>query len=263
MTRPLRKRFGQHLLNNQNTIANIVSVIRPKQGDRLVEIGPGRGAITLPILKVVGRLDSIEIDRDIAKEVTQICNNVGELIIHRADVLTFDFSQIATTNQQIRLFGNLPYNISTPLLFHLLTFKHLIIDMHFMLQKEVVDRITAELGDTNYSRLSVMMQSHYKVASLFDISPDQFTPPPKVNSSFMRLEPSIEFSKQIKDFRVYNKVVETAFQQRRKTIKNSLAKIAAEKHLTNANINPSQRPQEISIHQYIKLSNLLTESAQN
>ena len=260
MTRPLRKRFGQHLLNNQNTIANIVSVIRPQAKDTLVEIGPGRGAITLPILKLVGSLHAIEIDHDIAKEVTQACNNAGELIIHHGDVLSFDFNQLASTTKPIRLFGNLPYNISTPLLFHLLTFAHLIIDMHFMLQKEVVDRITAKVGDKNYSRLSVMMQTHYKVTSLFDISPDQFTPAPKVTSSFMRLRPSNEFAKQIKNEMIFSKVVETAFQQRRKTIKNSLAKLADEENLINANIQPSQRPQEISIQQYIKLSNLLTDS---
>ncbi len=262
MSRPLRKRFGQHLLNNKNTIANIVNVIGPQVNDTLVEIGPGRGAITLPILKLIGRLHAIEIDHDIAQEVTRVCKNAGELIIHQGDVLTFDFIQVANATQRIRLFGNLPYNISTPLLFHLLNFSQLIIDMHFMLQKEVVDRITATVGNTNYSRLSVMMQTNYKVLSLFDISPDQFTPPPKVQSSFMRLTPTNEFVEQIEDTTMYNKLVETAFQQRRKTIKNSLANLVNEEHLINANIQPNQRPQEISILQYIRLSNLLTKSEQ-
>lgn len=257
MARPLRKRFGQHLLNNQITIANIVNVIRPKAEDYLVEIGPGRGAITIPVLKLVGKLHAIEIDQDIAKEVREACEKIGELTIHQGDVLNFDFNQVASKQQAIRLFGNLPYNISTPLLFHLIKFSELIKDMHFMLQKEVVDRITASAGDSNYSRLSVMMQSHYQVESLFDISPDQFTPPPKVNSSFMRLKPTDKYQSQIKDQQIFSKIVEAAFQQRRKTIKNGLANFVNEEQLANANIIASQRPQEISITQYINLSNQL------
>ena len=257
MTRPLRKRFGQHLLCNPNTINNIVKVIHPKKDDKLVEIGPGRGAITIPILKNIGILHAIEIDRDIANEVSEQCENIGSLVIHQGDVLYFDFNKLASHNEPIRLFGNLPYNISTPLLFHLLKFSDLIIDMHFMLQKEVVDRIIAPAGDSNYSRLSIMIQVSYKVESLFDISPNEFSPPPKVNSSFMRLKPSDEYQKQIKDQKLFSKLVETAFQQRRKTIKNSLSNLASEEQLTNASIQASQRPQEISIPQYIKLSNEL------
>ena len=257
MTNKLRKRFGQHLLSNPNIITNIVKVIHPKEDDTLVEIGPGRGAITIPILKRVGALQAIELDRDIAKEVTENCKHIGELTIHQGDVLNFDFSTIADTENPIRLFGNLPYNISTPLLFHLLKFSDLIIDMHFMLQKEVVDRIITTAGDSNYSRLSIMIQCSYKVESLFDISPNDFTPPPKVNSSFMRLIPTNEYQKQIKDHCIFRKLVETAFQQRRKTIKNSLSNLATEKQLINADIQVTQRPQEISIPQYIKLSNEL------
>ncbi|QMU61650.1 MAG: 16S rRNA (adenine(1518)-N(6)/adenine(1519)-N(6))-dimethyltransferase RsmA [Gammaproteobacteria bacterium] len=257
MTRPLRKRFGQHLLTNPNTINNIVKVIYPKNNDKLVEIGPGRGAITIPILKSIGQLHAIEIDSDIAHEVSENCKAIGDLIIHQGDVLNFDFNEVANSSSPIRLFGNLPYNISTPLLFHLLKFSDLIIDMHFMLQKEVVDRIIASAGDSNYSRLSIMIQCSYKVESLFDISPNEFSPPPKVNSSFMRLTPSDEYSKQIKDLLAFSKLVETAFQQRRKTIKNSLSNLATEEQLTNANIKTSLRPQDISIPQYIKLSNEL------
>jgi len=255
----LRKRFGQHLLTNPNTITSIVKVIHPKKADHLVEIGPGRGAITIPILKTVGKLHAIEIDRDIAKEVTQQCKNIGELIIHQGDVLNFDFNQLSTINESIRLFGNLPYNISTPLLFHLLKFSNLIMDMHFMLQKEVVDRITATVGDSNYSRLSIMIQCSYKVESLFDISPDDFTPPPKVNSSFMRLIPNNEHHTKIKNYQVFSKLIETAFQQRRKTIKNSLSNLASEEQLSYANIPLTKRPQEISIPQYIELSNKLSQ----
>lgn len=257
MTRPLRKRFGQHLLSNPNTINNIVKVIHPHQDDHLVEIGPGRGAITVPILKQVGSLHAIEIDRDIAKEVTEQCKNIGNFEIHLGDVLQFDFNILANINDPIRIFGNLPYNISTPLLFHLLKFSDCIVDMHFMLQKEVVDRITARVGDSNYSRLSIMIQSSYKVESLFDIGPNEFTPPPKVTSSFMRLRPTNEYQQQINDKDLFSKLVEIAFQQRRKTIKNSLSKLATEEQLTKANIQVTQRPQEVSIQQYIKLSNEL------
>jgi 16S rRNA (adenine1518-N6/adenine1519-N6)-dimethyltransferase len=257
MTRLLRKRFGQHLLTNPNTIINIVKVIHPKKKDRLIEIGPGYGAITIPVLKSVDTLHAIEIDRDIAKEVTEKCKNIVNLIIHQGDVLHFNFNKLASKNKPIRLFGNLPYNISTPLLFRLLEFSDLIIDMHFMLQKEVVNRITASAGNSNYSRLSIMIQASYKVESLFDISPNEFSPPPKVNSSFMRLNPTDEYQKQIKDYKLFSKLVETAFQQRRKTIKNSLSNLATEEQLINANIQTSQRPQEISIPQYIKLSNEL------
>ncbi len=255
MATQLRKRFGQHLLTNPNTISNIVKVINPKKHDHLVEIGPGRGAITIPVLKKVGTLHAIELDRDIAKEVTENCKNLGELIIHQGDVLNFDFNTVASIDNRVRLFGNLPYNISTPLLFHLLTFSDVIIDMHFMLQKEVVDRIIAAAGDSNYSRLSIMIQCSYKVESLFGISPNEFIPPPKVNSSFMRLIPTDEYQKQIKDHNIFSKLVETAFQQRRKTIKNSLSKLTSEKQLRNASIQVTQRPQEISIPQYIKLAN--------
>ena len=257
MATQLRKRFGQHLLTNPITISNIVKVINPKKHDHLIEIGPGRGAITIPVLKKVGTLHAIELDRDIAKEVTENCKNIGELIIHHGDVLNFDFNTVARIDNPIRLFGNLPYNISTPLLFHLLTFSDVIIDMHFMLQKEVVDRIIAAAGDSNYSRLSIMIQCSYKVESLFDISPHEFTPPPKVNSSFMRLIPTDEYQKQIKDHDIFSKLVESAFQQRRKTINNSLSKLTTEVQLRNASIQVTQRPQEISIPQYIKLANEL------
>lgn len=258
MAGTLRKRFGQHLLVNPNTITSIVKAIHPKKEDRLVEIGPGRGAITIPILKNIGKLDAVEIDRDIAKEVAEQCRNIGQLTIHQSDVLNFDFNQLANIESPIRLFGNLPYNISTPLLFHLLSFSNVIIDMHFMLQKEVVNRITAKAGDSNYSRLSIMLQCNYKVESLFDISPNDFNPPPKVNSSFMRLLPDDGYFKKIKDHNLFNTLIETAFQQRRKTIKNSLSTLASEEQLTKANISLTQRPQEISIPQFIELSNLLS-----
>ena len=257
MTNKLRKRFGQHLLIDTNTISDIVQSIDPSPEQNIFEIGPGLGAITIPILKQVGILQAIEIDRDLAKELKKQCSTIGDLNLHQSDVLKFDFNSVVGSDQKLRLVGNLPYNISTPLLFHLLQFSDLIGDLHFMLQKEVVDRITATPGSSAYSRLSVMMQSYYKVESLFDITPDKFSPPPKVMSSFMRLVPSYDANNKITNREEFNKTVEHAFRHRRKTIKNNLAPIASEKQLLQASINPQQRPQEISIDQFITLSNLL------
>jgi len=258
VTKKLRKRFGQHLLIDKDTIATIVQTINPSPQQCICEIGPGLGAITLLILKKVSAMHAVEIDRDLSKELLEKCKDIGNLTLHQADVLKFNFNDIASTNQSIRLIGNLPYNISTPLLFHLLQFSHAIIDMHFMLQKEVVDRITATHGSSEYSRLSIMVQSYYKVESLFEIAPHMFSPPPKVTSSFMRLLPGSAVQDKINDRSLFNKIIEVAFQQRRKTIKNSLASIASNNELQQASIDPSQRPQEISIQQYINLANQLS-----
>lgn len=257
MTRKLRKRFGQHLLTNNNTIADIVQVINPTQQQNICEIGPGLGAITLPVLKKAGAMQAIEIDRDLAKELLEKCKNVGELTLHQADILKIDLNAIVGSNQSLRLIGNLPYNISTPLLFHLLKFSSFIEDMHFMLQKEVVDRITAIPGKSEYSRLSVMVQSYYKVESLFDIAPESFSPQPNVISSFMRLQPCETNRAKIKNRALFSNIVAMAFRQRRKTIKNSLASIVSQSQLQQASIDPGQRPQEISIPQYIALTNQL------
>ena len=257
MATKLRKRYGQHLLTDRSVIENIINVVRPNSDQNICEIGPGKGAITFPLLKIAKKLHAIEIDRDLVRFLEKNSHEFGELTIHQMDALNFDFNTISTQANTIRLIGNLPYNISTPLLFHLLKFSDKIIDIHFMLQKEVVDRITASIDTSNYSRLSVMMQANYNAISLFDIRPDQFNPPPKVDSSFMRLVPRDEYKSQIKNSTLFSKLVETAFQQRRKTIKNSLSKLVNEKQLLNAQILPSQRPQEISIQQYINLSNEL------
>jgi len=253
----LRKRFGQHLLTDKNSISTIVQIINPLPQQNICEIGPGLGAITLPILKLTNEMHAVEIDLDLARELKKKCKDVGNLILHNVDILKFNLNDIANPNQPVRLIGNLPYNISTPLLFHLLNFSNIIIDMHFMLQKEVVDRIIAKPGYSQYSRLTVMMQSYYDVESLLDISPDMFTPSPKVNSSFMRLVPSNIYNKKIENRTLFNKIVETAFNQRRKTIKNSLSSISSRQQLVNASIDPKFRPQEISIQQYINLTNQL------
>ena len=254
----LRKRFGQHLLTDKNTILDIVQAINPSTNQIICEIGPGLGAITIPVLKSAGVLHAIEIDRDLSKELQNKCMNVGKLILHQSDVLKFNFNDIVDKNQMCRLIGNLPYNISTPLLFHLLQYSNIIDDMHFMLQKEVVDRITASPSNSAYSRLSIMMQSYFKVENLFDITPDKFSPAPKVISSFMRMRPCDLILEKRLDRPLFNKIVQVAFQHRRKTIKNNLASIATETDLQQASINPSQRPQEISMQQFMTLTKQLT-----
>ena len=259
MVNKLRKRFGQHLLVDSGTISNIVQAINPLPQQNIYEIGAGLGAITLPILQRSNAMHAIEIDRDLSKKLLEKCKDAGELTLHQTDVLKFNFADIAKPEEPLRLVGNLPYNISTPLIFHLLQFSNLIKDMHFMLQKEVVDRITATAGTPTYSRLSIMVQSYYKVESLFDIAPAMFSPPPKVISSFMRLLPCNDFQHKIKDRSLFNKIIGTAFQQRRKTIKNSLATIVSEHQLQLASIPTHLRAQEISIHQYITLANQLTK----
>ena len=254
----LNKRLGQHLLTDKTAISAITQAIAPAPKQNICEIGPGLGAITLPVLKRAGAMHAIEIDQTLSKELLKQCQEVGALTLHQGDVLKFDFNRIAKTEQPIRLIGNLPYNISTPLLFHLLQFSEIITDMHFMLQKEVAERITAKPKTSEYSRLSVMMQSCYKVESLFDIASHMFYPPPKVTSCFMRIQPDPIPLGKVRNQTLFAHLVKAAFQQRRKTIKNSLAKHTTETELQQVNIDPHLRPQEISVQQYINLANLLS-----
>ena len=253
----LNKRLGQHLLTDKTTISAITQAIAPAPKQNICEIGPGLGAITLPVLKVAGAMHAIEIDQALSEELLKQCQGVGTLTLHQGDVLKFDFHRLTKPDHAIRLIGNLPYNISTPLLFHLLQFSGVISDMHFMLQKEVAERITATPKTSEYSRLSVIMQSHHKVENLFDIAPHMFSPPPKVTSCFIRMRPDPVTLGKIRSRTLFDQLVKTAFQQRRKTIKNSLAKDVTEKELQRAGIDPRNRPQEISLQQYINLANLL------
>ncbi len=254
----LCKRFGQHLLTDKNMIANIVQAINPFSQQTLCEIGPGLGAITLPLLEKRCTLHALEIDRYLSEALSKKCWSATSFTLHQVDALRFDFNAIGSPSRPIRLVGNLPYNISTPLLFHLLSFPKIFVDMHFMLQKEVAERITAAPGESGYSRLSVMVQSYYKTERLFDVMPQMFAPPPKVTSSFMCLIPRDARRSTIIDPLLFSKIVKTAFRQRRKTIKNSLASVASTSQLHRALIDPSQRPQEISILQYIRLANQIS-----
>jgi 16S rRNA (adenine1518-N6/adenine1519-N6)-dimethyltransferase len=240
-----RKRFGQHFLHERGVIENIIAAIAPAPGERLVEIGPGLGAITLPLLDRIGELDAVEIDRDAIRYLREQAASRGTLRIHEADVLEFDFAPLAG-DSKMRLVGNLPYNISTPLLFRLIDQRDLFVDMHFMLQKEVVDRMAAIEGDEAYGRLSVMLAPWLKVQPLFDIGPGAFKPPPRVDSTFVRLTPHPQPPFELGDLRRFSSIVAAAFSQRRKTLRNSLKALLPDTAIRAAGIDPGARAETIS-----------------
>ena len=254
-----RKRFGQHFLNDKQIIQRIVDAIMPEPKQHLVEIGPGQGALTLPVLKKVGKLDVIELDRDLIPLLKTRCTDKGELIIHQADALEFDFNQLLTDDKPLRLIGNLPYNISTPLIFHLLTFAPHILDMHFMLQKEVVDRMAARPGTHAYGRLSIMVQYHCRVTSLFNVGPAAFDPPPQVDSSIVKLVPHREFPYQALDYQHFAHLVKTAFAHRRKTLRNCLRDVVTDENWENVHLDSQLRPEQLGLCEYVKLSNSLVK----
>ncbi|MDH5484409.1 MAG: 16S rRNA (adenine(1518)-N(6)/adenine(1519)-N(6))-dimethyltransferase RsmA [Gammaproteobacteria bacterium] len=257
-----RKRFGQNFLTDEAIIDRIVRSINPQAGDKLVEIGPGLGALTRPLLSIAGKMDAIELDRDI---IPKLRLNVGidsPLTIHNYDVLKFDFNQLIEDDRQLRIIGNLPYNISTPIIFHLTNFTNIIQDMYFMLQKEVVERLAAAPGTSDYSRLSVMVQYYFKVAALFIVPPESFEPQPKVDSAIVRLEPYKEKPFIATSEKAFSQLVALAFSQRRKTLRNVLKNHCTQEQLESAGINPGQRAQELRLEQFVQLSNILqsTES---
>lgn len=252
-----KKRFGQNFLVDQNIIQRIVSSINPKQGERLIEIGPGLGAMTKPLLKIVGEMDAIELDRDVIPELEKNCADTGQLHIHSCDVLKFDFAEFFARDfagQKLRIIGNLPYNISTVVLFHCLRYRGVIQDMHFMLQKEVVERIAASPEEhATYGRLSVMMQTWFEVSPLFTVSAQCFRPIPKVESAILRLKPSDTWSTQIIDPEQYEHMVKLAFATRRKTLKNNLKSLCSSDQLLAAGIQPSQRAEELAVGDFVRL----------
>lgn len=252
-----RKRFGQNFLHDQGIIHRIVMAIAPKKGQHLVEIGPGLGALTSEVLPLVGEMDVIELDRDLIPKLEQMADGVGTLCIHSADALKFDFRQLVSDGEQLRVFGNLPYNISTPLIFHLCAQANLIKEMHFMLQKEVVDRMVAEPGSKRYGRLSVMVQYFCQAQCLFLVPARAFTPAPKVESAIVRLQPHSKKPYPAKDEGLLNRLVTTAFNHRRKTLRNAVKDLASEQQLIEAGINPDARPETISLEQYVDLANCL------
>ncbi len=259
MTHTPRKRFGQNFLHDHNIIYNILSSIQAKPGEHWVEIGPGQGALTEPLLKLGLRLDVVELDRDLVVLLKDKFRQQSHLQIHGADALKFDFSALAEDNEKLRIIGNLPYNISTPLMFHLLDNFACIEDMHFMLQKEVVDRICATPGSKKYGKLSVMMQYYCATELLFDVPPESFDPVPKVMSAMVRLVPYQQPPVLVNDMEKLNKVVSQAFSQRRKTLRNSLHKLIDEEAIIALNIDPTLRAEALSLNDFAKLSNLLLE----
>lgn len=256
-THKARKRFGQNFLQDHNVIYNILSNIQASSDEHWVEIGPGLGAITEPLLQSNVTLDVVELDRDLVKVLTERFDHLENFTIHSADALRFDFSALAKDDEKLRIIGNLPYNISTPLLFHLLESSACIEDMHFMLQKEVVDRMCATPGSKKYGRLSVMIQYYCEAELVFDVPPESFNPIPKVMSSIVRLMPYAKPPIEIKSINDLNTVVTTAFSQRRKTLRNSLKKLITEEQIIELGINPMLRAESISLAEFAKLSYLV------
>ena len=250
-----RKRFGQNFLHDHNVIENIVANLQIESGDHIVEIGPGKGALTGSILIPGVPLDIIEIDRDLVALLKQKFEAHENLRIISADALQFDFSSLQKNNEKLRIIGNLPYNISTPLLFHLFENFSCIKDMHFMLQKELVDRICADPGTKKYGRLSVMSQFYCSVEPLFEVAPESFTPSPKVISAIVKLTPHSQPPVQVESLAHFNKVVRTAFSQRRKTLRNSLKSLISEEKIRALSIDPGVRAESISLNDFAKLSN--------
>ena len=253
-----RKRFGQNFLHAEWVIEQLIDELHPLPGQHLVEIGPGRGALTNHLLQQCQQLDIIELDRDLVDLLRKQYQNHPQLTIHSADALRFDFTTLVSEQQPLlRLIGNLPYNISTPLLFHLLEQQQVIGDMHFMLQKEVVNRLAALPGGKQYGRLTVMVQYRCQVEPLFDVPPDAFTPEPKVMSAIVRLTPHTTPPVAVEDSTTLGKVVTQAFSQRRKTIRNTLKPLFSEQALQALEIDPGCRAETLSLADFARLSNAL------
>jgi 16S rRNA (adenine1518-N6/adenine1519-N6)-dimethyltransferase len=257
-----RKRFGQNFLQDLGVIGDIIACIDPKPADPMVEIGPGLAALTAPLLDKLDTLHVVEIDRDI---VSRLAGRflAGKLHIHNADALIFDFGARAdqlAPGGKIRLVGNLPYNISTPLLFHLATFAPQVEDCHFMLQNEVVLRMVAEPDCADYGRLSVMLQYHFHMEKLLDVPPDAFYPPPKVDSAIVRMIPR-PFEVKAHDLSALEALVAQSFGQRRKTLRNNLKGIASDDDLSAIGIAPNARPENVSATDFVRLANRLAAGA--
>ena len=249
-----RKRFGQHFLRDPSVLERIVAAIRPVPGDHLVEIGPGLGALTRPLLAAVGELDAVELDRDLLEPLRAHCADIGRLRLHHADALKFDFAALRGTGPRLRVVGNLPYNISTPLLFHLLDQASHLRDLHFMLQQDVVERMAAGPGEEAYGRLSVMLQSRCQVEPLFTVGPEAFRPPPKVRSAVVRLVPCETSPVAVRDERLFAEVVRRAFAQRRKTLRNALRGWLDIAQIEAAGVNPGARPETLDLAAFAALS---------
>lgn len=252
-----RKRFGQHFLCDQAIIHRIIAALNPKPNEHLIEIGPGQGALTLPVLKEAHQLEAIEFDRDLIPELERRCHKAGDLHIYSQDALEFDFASVKKDERLLRVFGNLPYNISTPLIFHVIAYAPIIADMLFMLQKEVAERMAAQADADDYGRLSVMVQYHCEVELLFEVPADAFYPPPQVKSSIVRLVPYREYPYRAQNYALFDSIVKHAFGQRRKTLRNSLKKIIDDDTWAHIPIRSDLRPENLSVKDFVEISNSL------
>ncbi len=251
-----RKRFGQNFLQDDQIIQQIINVIYPNPNQHIVEIGPGKGALTKYLLKYNCQLDIVELDNDLVKMLAKKFNSFNQLQIHNSDILKFDFRQLKSI--PLRIIGNLPYNISTQLLFYLLDYVDLIQDMTFMLQKEVVERLIAIPATSDYGRLSVILQYHYQIYKLFDVAPDAFWPPPKVQSSIVQLIPHLTPPVKILNQQYFNQIVTAAFSKRRKTLRNNLKDILDVKIIQNSGIDPQVRGETLTLEEFARLANQFT-----
>jgi 16S rRNA (adenine1518-N6/adenine1519-N6)-dimethyltransferase len=250
-----KKHFGQNFLHDGNIIRKIIQVLNLTATDNVIEIGPGLGALTQAVLPIVKHLHVVELDADVIPHLQQACQGLGELTIHHTDALQFDITQINLS--PLRVIGNLPYNISSPLLFHLVEYAKDIKDMHFMLQKEVVERMAAVPSTNDYGRLSVMLQYHCQVKHLFNVPPGAFRPAPKVDSAFVRLIPHAQLPYPVTDYQLFTNIVKAAFAQRRKTIRNSLKPYFTAEQMQALNIDPQARAENLTVADFATLSNSL------
>lgn len=253
-----RKRFGQNFLHDPHVIDRIVAVIKAKPGQHMVEIGPGQGALTKPLLAILGEMDVIEIDRDLVGPLAENLASIGTLRIHRQDALKSDLRTLAN-HFKLRVVGNLPYNISTPLLFHLIDQLDVIEDMHFMLQKEVVDRMVAMPDTDDYGRLSVMVQYHCSPVRLLNVGPGAFRPAPKVDSAVIRLQPHFTPPVAVANYPLFANIVNRAFMQRRKTLRNALSGVATPEEMESVDISPTARGETLSLEKFSALANAVNE----
>ncbi|MCH8174882.1 MAG: 16S rRNA (adenine(1518)-N(6)/adenine(1519)-N(6))-dimethyltransferase RsmA [Proteobacteria bacterium] len=252
-----RKRFGQNFLHDRGIIERIIQSIRPQAGDHLLEIGPGQGALTEYLITANAKLDCVELDRDLAKFLDKLYGSKPGFTLYQEDILKFDLAKLEADEHSLRVIGNLPYNISTPVLFYLLKNCALIRDMTFMLQLEVVQRIAAQVGEKNYGRLGLMLQYFCTVEHLFNVPASAFSPQPKVSSAVVRLTPHVKLPLQARSLENLQIVIRTAFSARRKTLKNSLKSIISEQALKALPLDISLRPENLSLADYILISDVL------
>ncbi|MBB1328159.1 16S rRNA (adenine(1518)-N(6)/adenine(1519)-N(6))-dimethyltransferase RsmA [Pseudoalteromonas sp. SR43-7] len=257
-----RKRFGQNFLFDESIIDKIVSAIDPKPEDNLVEIGPGLGAITEPVADLSGHLTVVELDKDLAQRLIEHPFLGPKLTVNQGDAMTFDFASLVRDDKKLKVFGNLPYNISTPLLFHLFEFSDHIEHMHFMLQKEVVKRMVASPGSKTFGRLSVMTQYYCNAMPVVEVPPECFKPAPKVDSAVIRLIPKKPEQRTAKSVKILNTVCLEAFNQRRKTLRNSLGNLLTAEELTSIGIDITLRAERLSLQQFIDIANWIYDNKQ-